>query len=443
MVSNAFEILRKISNTSSLLEKQEILLSNSGNDALKIMLKLAYDPFQQFFLKKVPVVDPSTETTSSENFKEFLIILSELSHRQITGNAALARISDFFRNCNAEEQLWFTRIIQKDLKCGLNIAGINKVFSNLITTYNVQLAGKLDSADLNLDTKKALKILPERIVCQYKIDGFRLNIHRPDPDTVILCTRNGKVVTGYTQLESDALQLPVGYVYDGEIVAPELFDWISLNSGNKELNRDLFGSVMSHAFSKEENKKGIFNIFDIVPLDDWQIHTSLIPYSQRLELLELLVKSLNLSSILVVPTSKTFFKSNPEDLEEIVKLFHEFVSVGWEGLMIKDLDSVYQWKRSKSLIKMKLMDTMDLKVESLFEGNGKYTNNMGGVICRYKGNELRVGSGFSDSQRTEFWNNPTLIVGKTIEIRYQAISHNKLGEESVSFPVFKQIRSDK
>ena len=35
------------------------------------------------------------------------------------------------------------------------------------------------------------------------------------------------------------------------------------------------------------------------------------------------------------------------------------------------------------------------------------------------------------------------IVGKTIEIAYQAVSKNKNGGESLSFPVVKKIRDDK
>ena len=369
--------------------------------------------------------------------------MSRLYTREITGNEALYTVSQFLKQCNVDEQFWYTKVIKKDLQIGLNISGINKAFPKLIPTYEVQLAGKLDSADLNLDTPKALKMLPERIVCQYKIDGFRLNIYRPDSSTVLFRTRNGKVISGYAKLESEALQLPVGYVYDGEIVAPELFDWISLKASEKEFNRDFFGSVMSHAFSKESNKEGVFNVFDMIPIDDWQAHSSTLPYQKRLELITLMLKPLNLTYIKVVPTSRVFNKNNPNDRSEIVNLFHDFVSVGWEGLMIKDLDSVYQWKRSKSIIKMKLMDTMDLKVTGLFEGNGKYTNNMGGVVCNYEGYELRVGSGFSDEQRIKFWNDPTSIVGKTIEIKYQSISHNKLGEKSVSFPIFQRIRDDK
>lgn len=111
--------------------------------------------------------------------------------------------------------------------------------------------------------------------------------------------------------------------------------------------------------------------------------------------------------------------------------------------MIKDVEAPYQWKRTKALLKMKMMDTIDLVVTGVYQGTGKYQYSLGGVYCDYKGNKLGVGSGFTDEQRHLFWKFPNYLVGKTIEVAYQSISHNKEGKESVSFPVFKGIRMDK
>lgn len=445
-VKRAFEALADIEQNPSLNSKQSILAANSDNDVLRVLLTLAYDPFQQFYIKKLPKITIThNQLTYEVNYANFLQLLVNLSHRRITGNAAIAAVEQFFQGCDKVEQLWYSRVLTKDLKIGLADKGINKAFPKLIPTYEVQLADKVNPEDLNLDTAKAMKILPQHMVVQYKIDGYRLNIHRPDEHTVILRTRNGKMVSGYKELERSALKLPVGYVYDGEIVAPELFQWIQHNaeSGLTSANRDLFSAVMSHAFSKEDDKRGVFNVFDVVSLDEWRVRMSTLPYSDRLELLGKLVTPLNLPDIMVVPTSRVYSKSNPADLREIVDTFHSFINIGWEGLMIKDVDAPYQWKRTRALLKMKLMDSIDLVVTDIYQGTGKYQYMLGGVYCDYKGNRLGVGSGFTDEQRHTFWKFPNDIIGKTIEVAYQSISHNKEGRESVSFPVFKGIRMDK
>ena len=189
-----------------------------------------------------------------------------------------------------------------------------------------------------------------------------------------------------------------------EIVAPELLNWIAENSKNESseviANRDLFSEVMSHAFSKEENKQGVFNLFDMIPVNEWQTQKTALTYEDRLKNIENLIKPLELKHITIVPTSRVYLKSNPDDLKEIVDQFHYFLSIGWEGLMIKNLDAPYEFKRSKSLLKMKLMDTIDLVVQDVFEGLGKYENKLGGVVVEYKGNEVRVGSGWQRDRKS-------------------------------------------
>lgn len=79
----------------------------------------------------------------------------------------------------------------------------------------------------------------------------------------------------------------------------------------------------------------------------------------------------------------------------------------------------------------------------LYEGTGKYKGMLGGVYVEYKGNKVGVGSGWNDEQRQKYWDNPNEILGKTIEIAYQAETKNKQGGLSLSFPVVKQVRKDK
>lgn len=450
LIQEAFETLEEIGEVSSTTAKQEILAEKKDNEVLRTILFSAYSPFIQYNIKKIPTEPEDCEGSeiSGVTYDDFLQLLVKLSKREITGNAAIDALEEFLTECCEDEYKWYSRVIGKDLKIGIADKGINKAIKGLIPVYEVLLADKIPPADLNLDTPKALKMLPERIVTQYKIDGYRLNIHVLQSGEVLVRTRNGKIVSGYNDLEAEAAEkLPRGYVYDGEIVAPELFEWISENmkasDDNIIANRDLFSEVMSHAFSKEDNKQGVFNLFDMVPIKEWNSQKTTESYEVRLQHIQSMVKPLELKHIAIVPTSRIYHKNNPEDLKEIVDTFHYYLSIGWEGLMIKNADSVYEFKRSKNLLKMKLMDTVDLEVIELYEGTGKYEGMMGGVYVDYKGYKVGVGSGWNDDQRQKYWENPNEILGKTIEIAYQAETKNKQGGLSLSFPVVKQVRTDK
>lgn len=447
-IIEAFTALNEIESVGSTNAKKGILQANADNVELQYLLRSAYDPYTQFYIKKIPTTENDCKGNDNAvaNYNEFVQLLGKLSSREITGNTAIGAVKEFLIGCNVEEFKWYSRVIQKDLKIGMADKGINTVCKGLIPTYEVLLADKITPNELANREPKAMKMLPEEFVTQYKIDGYRLNIWVHDDGSIEIRTRNGKTVTGYTELENEArTKLPKGYVYDGEVVSPELFDWIESNENNTDTtaNRDLFSEVMSHAFSKESDKKGIFNMFDMVPINEWTAQKTTEPLLARLQRIEALIKPLDLTNIRVVPTSRVYNKNNEDDLNELMKNFKKFLRVGWEGIMIKNIHSVYEFKRSKNLIKMKQMDNLDLTVIELFEGDGKYKGMMGGVYVDYKGYKVGVGSGWTDEQRMTYWKNPNLILGKTIEIAYQAESKNKQGGLSLSFPVVVGVRNDK
>ena len=447
-ITEVFTALNEIESVGSTNAKKAILQANAGNTKLQYLLKSAYDPYTQFYIKKIPTTenDCKGDNDAVSNYNGFTYLLEKLSRREITGNNAIERLSKFLKSCSSEEYKWYSRVIKKDLKIGIADKGINAVIKNLIPTYEVMLADKITPNDLENKLSKAMKIIPNEFYLQPKLDGFRLNIWVHEDGRVETRTRNGKLITGYNALEEEAKEkLPRGYVYDGEVLSPEFYDWIESNKNNTGVtaNRELFSEVMSHAFSKENDKKGIFNLFDMVPINEWTSKNTIQPYSERLQFIVDLVAPIDLENVRIVKTYGPYRKVEDGDLVTLLEKFREFLRIGYEGIMIKDKNSVYEFKRSKALIKMKQMDNLDLPVIELFEGEGKYREMLGGVYVDYKGYKVGVGSGWTDEQRMTYWKNPNLIIGKTIEVKYQAESKNKQGGLSLSFPVVVGVRNDK
>jgi DNA ligase-1 len=123
---------------------------------------------------------------------------------------------------------------------------------------------------------------------------------------------------------------------------------------------------------------------------------------------------------------------------------------GYEGLVLRPIDYEYQQKRSWDWQKVKNIIDLDLEVISVYEGNGKYKNQLGGVIVRYdwpkenikpptKFNKAgqKVGEGFSDYQRRFFWNNKNEIIGKIIQVIITEFTddgnfrHSRMGEKGI------------
>lgn len=117
--------------------------------------------------------------------------------------------------------------------------------------------------------------------------------------------------------------------------------------------------------------------------------------------------------------------------EEILALFDESIKLGFEGIMAKKLDGVYQaggrnfnWVKLKHLAEGKLVDTLDCVVMGYYKGQGKRTGfGIGaflvGILDRtnktnrtYK-TIAKIGTGLSDQQWKEM---------KARSKKYEAVS---------------------
>lgn len=131
------------------------------------------------------------------------------------------------------------------------------------------------------------------------------------------------------------------------------------------------------------------------------------------------------------------------DQAKIDELLEQMVREDKEGLMV-NFDVPYKRKRHKGILKVKRFYTMDLRILRCVEGSGRLAGTLGAFVLDYKGNEVNVGSGFSNEQRATFWAARDEMPGRLCEVKYKEISYDKsTGAESLQFPVFISIRSGK
>ena len=69
-----------------------------------------------------------------------------------------------------------------------------------------------------------------------------------------------------------------------------------------------------------------------------------------------------------------------------------------EGVMLKDPNSAYEFKRSNYLLKVKKFEDAEAKVYGHQQGTGRCEGMCGAILVREKdGTEFKIGSGFTDS----------------------------------------------
>ena len=129
-------------------------------------------------------------------------------------------------------------------------------------------------------------------------------------------------------------------------------------------------------------------------------------------------------------------------MEDAQALFEKYLAEGQEGIILKDLNGIWENKRSKTQIKFKGELECDLKIVGIEEGTGKYAGMLGAILLESSDGviKVRAGSGFTDEQRKNLGQE---IVGKIAAIKYNMRIKNKAGEESLFLPIVLEIRFDK
>lgn len=128
-------------------------------------------------------------------------------------------------------------------------------------------------------------------------------------------------------------------------------------------------------------------------------------------------------------------------LEAAMEWTKEIWANGGEGSILCNPLGVFEGgKRNANKLRIKQGESHDLLCTGTFEGEGKYVGMLGGILCRFRdGIEIRIGTGFSDKERREYWESPYMVVNKTVQIdAMRGSSKGKLRE-----PRFKGIKFDK
>ena len=180
-------------------------------------------------------------------------------------------------------------------------------------------------------------------------------------------------------------------------------------------------------------------IWDMIPYEDFKNGSSVLSYKYRFNALE---KNNFPGSIKLVQYQIV------EDLDQAREIFEKYLAQGEEGIILKDFSGKWEDKRVKHQLKFKAELDCDLEIIGYEEGTGKYAGKLGAFILSSRSNgkevlTVKVGSGFNDDNRVDFWNIRDSLIGKIVAVAYNAKIKNKQGGISLFLPTFLEIREDK
>lgn len=211
-----------------------------------------------------------------------------------------------------------------------------------------------------------------------------------------------------------------------------------------------FNETQSSVMSENGEPEFFYVLFDVLMEGD---------YLARYQVLHDTVVEYNNPFVKVVETRIV------DDLEELQRIEHAYVKQGYEGVMLRSLDSLYKNGRSTVkqgwLLKYKrFKDDEGIVVdflEKMHNNNEPTTDNLGyqvrsskqegltpagtlgALVVRYNNHIFKV-IGFTEERAQEIWDNQDKYVNKSVTFTY-----TELNEYGIPRPpaVFKDFRYDK
>lgn len=425
---NINNLFYELAEDNSRIFKENLLKEHAGDDTLKRVVSMALDPMLQFYQRKIP--DYTTTDQETETLEWALDKLSVLSNREKTGHAAIEHLRNVLASINPNDAKVIERVIEKDLKCGVSVSTVNKIWPKLIHEYPIMLASGYD--------QKLVDAIEFPAVAQLKLDGMRANVI-VENGKVSIRSRNGKPIDLLGEFDEAFLTMSGGndMVFDGELmVIDSEGKFMDRKTGNGIANKAVKGTI-----SQKEAAQVHIVLYDLIDnLDAWRKGVHKIAYRDRVTMLSDIIKN----------NSKFWLKASLVDGKlvsyphEAEAYFNEVFAKGEEGIILKNLNSVWEDKRSKGLIKFKGELEADMKVVGWEEGTGKNVGRLGALVIESEDGVIQtnVGTGFSDEQRASF--TPENIIGKIVSVIYNArIKSKGDAKERLFLPRFIEVREDK
>jgi hypothetical protein len=421
-----YKIIESLKSASGSNAKQAILTEHKDNELFKEFMRVTYDPAISYFISKCPI---RTHDFSEYAFSKGTIdaLVFTLAGRDLTGGWAAKWLQNLVNSLNSEGQELLKLLINRSVGAGVGDTLVLKVFPKLFFVPAYMRC--------SLVNEKTLKpfMTGEMFALQKKADGQYCSLYTSRK----AYTRAGNAYPDW--LVSQLLTGQKSYMSLKRVILGEVLvcEKSSGNVLNRQVGNGLINSALKGAdFSEFKDYEFFMECWDMLTEEEFEMGYSDTPYDRRFKDMTDIVEW-EMENVLVI---QTYFI---DTMEEAYALNGGLMCEGFEGSVIKTLTHKWRSHTSPFNVKLKVVFEIDLEVEEIVEGSGKYVGMMGAVKLKSRCGKLRtdVGTGFSDQQRKDIFE---FGLPKIVTIKANDII-GKRGSDTFScfLPVFLEARLDK
>lgn len=444
-MNTVIQLLGRLRKTNSSNDKKEILKEYVSNDLVK---KVIYYTLNPFFKYGVSIENIQKYINNNEKkwiwvkYNDMFILLDQLKDRIITGHIAIESVIDFLdkESVSKSEKEILKMILNKDLESNVWTSLINKIFLNehgkwLIPKFKVSLATKLE--DVLKKWENNLDFDNKRYLASRKLDWIRtIAIFNDKGDNVKFYSRQWNEFLTLSIVKNNMLELLKkhpeikDYVFDWETCIIKE-DWL-------EDFKQIVWDIKKKDFTVENPR---YLLFDMIKKEDFLDEKGWTPFIDRYNELSSLWIDDNYKNIKVLEHKQI-------DITWFNKMLELARTKWWEWLIIRNWDAIYEWKRTKEMIKVKDFKDSEFIVKKavnwvmpiLIDWKMIETEVLASVEIEYKWNIVNIWSWFTQEERLKFYKTPSEIIWKKITVKYFEETQDKNGKFSLRFPVYQWIR---
>ena len=432
-----FEQIERVAATPSKKDKQA-LLSEALSDPrsgglLKALLFWCYSSSHRYGIKFVePKTTPGGVLTAEDG--QFWAVLTGLSERQLTGNAARESIARLMEQLDEPSAELFRRVVHKDMRAGFTEATLNKIIPKWIKEPPYMRCSLIK--DVKLDKWE----WDDGLYLQLKADGMYQRAVRSG-DVISMESRSGEVMPiadapDFKQIYEDLLRtMPDVMAFDGELlVVDSKGEVLNRAEGNGMLNSVRQGGRL------EEGYQIVYRVWDAV---DQGLSDTPETYEQRFEVLQHCFNgSGECQAVGIIETHLVYTKDQVRDW------VRKWMLEGKEGGVLKRGKGLWKDGTSKDQIKLKLSAQIEVKVTGFKPGaKGKKHEKTFGALEYETDCGLLRGSvtGIADKLRKEIDENRDDWMGAIITVEANDITQGRDDGDywALSHPRFIERRTDK
>lgn len=415
---NLSNLINSLKGTSKPSEKQAVLLAHDSG-LLRDLIVYTYHPFVLFNVSIKPSEIPPPGPMSLEDMENTIRSTIEFCEKSKSPKQNRDRAVEVLRLLNSGSQELLVGTLNKNWRCGLGVRNVLKAFNDIVPVFEVQLAN-------TFDYHKKHKV--DSWLVTPKLDGVRGIALRTDRWRMY--TRKGHEL------------LTVDHILD------ELERWYS------RYGFTFFdGEVYKHGLEFGDIQ-GLATGFTRGTAYELEYHT--FAYGSANSFLKQDASGVSILNELDGPSFSLVKPLKPitinNDLDNIKDTFDAAFSEGYEGIMLRPKNCVYDFKRSNQLMKLKsnngdgetitdcVVSEVTIDKFPVIESGIMLEKDLVTAMSVLQSNGVHcdVGSGFDLRFRQYYKDHVDELIGKVVEVKHQGFG----SKGKMRFPRLHRIRED-